>query len=94
MSTSEVKMITTLQNEVKNLSEKNNQLKKELEHCIGNSLSLLEIYLNKIMEKKIKNKFIKIYNDLDIKNKTTRELYNFILVIKDEIYNRDLKLNK
>ena len=27
MSTSEVKMITTLQNEVKNLSEKNNQLK-------------------------------------------------------------------
>ena len=34
------------------------------------------------------------FNDLDIKNKTTRELYNFILVLKDEIYNRDLKLNK
>ena len=46
------------------------------------------------MKRKIKNKFIKIYNDLDIKNKTTRELYNFILVIKDEIYHRDLKLNK
>ena len=28
------------------------------------------------------------------KNKTTRELYNFILVIEDEIYHRDLKLNK
>ena len=32
MSTSELNVITTLQNEVKNLSEKNNQLKKELEH--------------------------------------------------------------
>ena len=31
MSTSEVNLITTLQNEVKSLSEKNNELKKELE---------------------------------------------------------------
>ena len=35
-----------------------------------------------------KNKFIKIYNDLDIKNKTTRELYNYILVIEDELLYR------
>ena len=46
------------------------------------------------MEKEIKNKFIKIYNDLDIKNKTTRELYNYILVIEDELLYRDIKLIK
>ena len=31
MNTSEVNVITTLQNEIKDLTEKNNQLKKELE---------------------------------------------------------------
>ena len=46
------------------------------------------------MEREIKNKFIKIYNDLDIKSKTTRELYNYILVIEDEILYRDNNLNK
>tara|TARA_R100001463_G_C3436837_1_gene212096 strand:- start:20 stop:154 length:135 start_codon:yes stop_codon:yes gene_type:complete len=42
----------------------------------------------------IKNKFIKIYNDLDIKSKTTRELYNYLLIIEDEILHRDNNLNK
>ena len=46
------------------------------------------------MEREIKNKFIKIYNDLDIKSKTTRELYNYILVIEDEILYRDNNLKK
>jgi hypothetical protein len=48
----------------------------------------------KNMAREIKNKFIKIYNDLNIKDKTTRELYNYILIIEDEIFYRDNKLNK